>query len=311
MGVAAAAPAPNPVPSQPFRFQDLHANIAELLAKDLFFIGAHPKSGTTWLQVMLNAHPEVSCSGEGHFLDRFAPLLEHALNTHNQLIARKNDSIFKEFKPFPYFDKEALAYLLMSSISLLLLRSNDHRRVRAIGEKTPDNVLHFATLAVLLPRARFVHVVRDGRDCAVSAWFHNLRVNPQETRRRHKDMADFIASMARSWKHYVERGMRFAAANPGRCLLVRYENVASQPHETMGAVFGFLGVDASFGVLRRCVDEGRFEKMSGGRQPGVEDSASFLRQGTPGNWRRHLTPEANRAFLDTAGDLMTMLGYPH
>jgi Sulfotransferase family len=294
---------------QTFSYQDLHANIAELLAKDLFFIGAHPKSGTTWLQTMLNAHPEVSCSGEGHFLNRFAPLLENALKTHNQLIARKNGSIFKEFKPFPRFDNAEFSYLLASAIALMLLRSNDHRQARTIGEKTPDNVMHFTRLAALYPQAKFLHVVRDGRDCAVSTWFHNLRVNPGETQRRYKDVADLALAIAKIWKNHVEHGMRFCTANPGRCLVIRYENLVSQPRKTMRAVFRFLGVDASLDILHCCVDEGRFEKMSGGRPPGIEDRTSFLRQGMPGNWRQHFNAETNRAFLEIAGDPMRQLGY--
>ena len=308
----AAAPASRPVPRGPFNYEDLHTNIAALLAKELLFIGGHPKSGTTWLQVMLNAHPEISCNGEGHLLNRFAPLLENALKTHNQLIARKNGSIFREFKPFPSFDKNDFAYLLVSSIALMLLRADDgDPRVRVIGEKTPDNVLHFTHLAGLLPRAKFIHVVRDGRDCSVSGWFHNLRVDPEETRRRYPAMEDFVAFTAKTWKSFVQRGMQFCAAHADRCLVVRYEDLLSHPLDTMRRVFHFLGTDVSLGVLRRCVEEGAFETMSGGRQPGAEDRTSFLRQGRAGNWREDFSAETNRIFLETAGDVMSALRYPH
>ena len=304
----ASAP-PLPASPSPFSYRDLHADIAALLAKDLFFVGAHPKSGTTWMQAMLNAHPEVSCSGEGHFANRFAPLLESALTTHNQLITRKNGSIFKEFKPFPLFEKQEFAYLLATAIALMLLRSTDHQRVRAVGEKTPDNIVHFERLAMLFPDAKFIHVLRDGRDCMVSGWFHNLRVNPEETRRRYAALADFIPVVANSWKMHADRGMRFQAAHPDRCVTVRYEDIVVNPRQAMRAVFRFLAVDASFGVVRRCVDAASFETMSGGRQPGVEDRTSFLRQGMPGNWRHHLTPADNHAFLAIAGDVMARVGY--
>ncbi|MFP6691035.1 MAG: sulfotransferase, partial [Alphaproteobacteria bacterium] len=35
-------------------------------AKPLFFICGAIKSGTTWLQLMLDAHPDIACRGEGH-----------------------------------------------------------------------------------------------------------------------------------------------------------------------------------------------------------------------------------------------------
>ena len=307
--MAGPVAAAKPVPQERVDYQDLHANIEKFLAKDLFFIGAHPKSGTTWLQVMLNAHPEISCSGEGHFINRFAPLLETAVKTHNQLIARKNGSIFREFKPFPLLGQHEFTYLVASAISLMMMRATDFQRARVIGEKTPDNVLHFAQLAAIFPNAKFLHVLRDGRDCVVSTWFHNLRVNPEETQRRYQTMHDFITFMAKSWSSYVDRGLRFQAAYPQRCLTVRYEDMVANPRDAMRAVFQFLSVDVSLAVLRRCVEAGKFETMSGGRQPGEENRASFLRQGMPENWRQHLTPEDNKAFLDIAGNVMTRVGY--
>jgi len=308
-GTPQPARAPSSASSKPFSYRDLHADIETLLAKELFFIGAHPKSGTTWMQAMLNAHPEISCSGEGHLVNRFAPLLEVALNTHNQLVARKNGSIFKEFQPFPLFGKQEFGYLLGSAIALMLLRSTDYQHVRVVGEKTPDNVMHFAQLATLFPGAKFVHVLRDGRDCMVSGWFHNLRVNPGETQRRYPGLRDFVAVIANSWKAFVERGMSFHAAHQDRCFTVRYEDMVANPRDTMRAVFRFLSVDTSLDIVSRCVDAGRFENMSGGRQAGSEDRSSFLRQGRPENWRQHLTPEDNQAFLAIAGDVMARVGY--
>jgi hypothetical protein len=314
---ASMAPAQRPPPAMQItslatsKYQTIHTEIAKFLEKDLFFIGAHPKSGTTWLQVMLNTHPEVSCSGEGHFINRFSPLIKSALKSHNLLIASKNSSIFKEFKPFPLFSGQDFAYVVASSIALMLMRSNDHQRARVIGEKTPDNVLHFSQLAALFPRAKFLHMLRDGRDCAVSTWFHNLRVNPKVTRRRYPAMGDFVEFMAKSWKTHVEAGMHFHAACPTRCLAVRFEDAVTNPRDTMCTVFRFLGADTSHATLRHCVEAGRFETMSNGRQRGVEDPTSFLRQGMPGNWRRHLTPEDNETFLAIAGDVMTRVGYSH
>ena len=48
----------------------------ELRSKQIFFIGGTAKSGTTWVQLLLDAHPEVSCNGEGHFLDNLKPALK-------------------------------------------------------------------------------------------------------------------------------------------------------------------------------------------------------------------------------------------
>jgi len=55
-----------------------------------FFVCGAPKSGTTWLQRVLDAHPQVQCSGEGHFIERFATPLAKVVRdyqNHMSLVA--------------------------------------------------------------------------------------------------------------------------------------------------------------------------------------------------------------------------------
>jgi Sulfotransferase family len=293
----------------PEEFSRLLARVHDFLAKDLFFIGGSPKSGTTWLQVMLNAHHDICCRGEGHIINHFAPLLQRSLVAHNKFIDMKNRTIFKELQGFPGFDDTHFRYLLTSVIALLLGQIPEARTARLVGEKTPDNILHFARLSVLLPRVKFLHIVRDGRDCAVSAWFHNLRTNPNEVLKRHGTVDRFALHFAPIWKGIINNGLRFQAAHPGRCVTVRYEDLSLTPRESTAHVLRFLGADASPETVETCIARSTFRTMSGGRAPGQEDRTSFMRQGTPGNWREHLSPDCARDFVSLAGDAMTRLRY--
>jgi Sulfotransferase family len=297
----------NSTPPVPFDFAARHQDIARLLAKDLVFIGAYPKSGTTWLQVMMNAHPEISCRGEGHFINRLGPLLEKALEAHNKLIAYKNTVLADGLPPFPVFEREDVLYLMTSAIALLLNRYDDGSRV--IGEKTPDNAEYFPLLATLFPRAKFVHMVRDGRDCGVSAWFHNQRTHPDRMSRKGITLDGLMTFTAQHWASSVAAGVQFTAAHPDRCMTIRYEDVVAQPTAVMERVLDFLGVASTADAVRRCVDAGSFETMSGGRQPGTEDRSSFVRQGVPGDWRVHLAPSVNDAFVSHAGAQLKQFGY--
>ena len=69
-----------------FDYDSLHLSISELRSKQIFFIGGAIKSGTTWLQLLLDSHPDVSCDGEGHFPDHFAPLLKRALDEQSAVL---------------------------------------------------------------------------------------------------------------------------------------------------------------------------------------------------------------------------------
>jgi hypothetical protein len=274
-----------------------------------FFIGAFPKSGTTWLQVMLDAHPDIACRGEGHLMNQLAPRLTELIARHNAYIRTKNESLFAGIAAYPLLDGDAIRHLIATAVALSLAQIPGGAPVRAVGEKTPDALLHFPLLARLFPAARFIHLVRDGRDCAVSAWYHNQRVNPDQTSQRFRDFEAFLDTVAGSWVGFNEAGRRFGAAHPDRYLVVSYEELAGAPEATLGRVLGFLGVGASAGSLARCAAQGAFERMTGGRRAGEADAGSFLRNGLPGDWERHFSAAANHRFLAIAGALLGLLGY--
>ena len=297
-----------PLQHSPSHFADLHDGIRDLLGKEWFFIGAFPKSGTTWLQVTLDAHPEILCRGESHFANVLSPALSWLLSNQNKLIDSKNTSIFKEFFPFPQFGDADFEYLLKSALGLLMLRSGDTANARLIGEKTPDNVRFFPQLQRLFPQARFMNILRDGRDCAVSMWFHNQRTINAQTQ-KYESLDAFAISIAPSWRAHVIEGMRFADAAPRHCLNVSYEDLISHTPTVLGTILHFLGASQSDGDVAACMEVGSFQRMSGGRSPGQEDQSSFMRRAEPGNWREHLSPAANKTFIATAGDVLALLGY--
>src|SRR4029077_9007265 len=69
-----------------FDFRAMHAQIGALLDKQIFFLGGAVKSGTTWLQALLDAHPQVSCTGENHFVDCLSPRLKKSLEEFNRIL---------------------------------------------------------------------------------------------------------------------------------------------------------------------------------------------------------------------------------
>src|SRR5262249_31477144 len=77
-----------------FDYDRLHTAVSKLRQKQIFFIGGTPKSASTWLQLLLNAHPSVSCSGEGHFPDRLWGPLKQAVGQHCQSIQEHNKKLF-------------------------------------------------------------------------------------------------------------------------------------------------------------------------------------------------------------------------
>lgn len=292
-----------------FDFDALHAEIAALRQKQLFFIGGAAKSGTTWLQLLLDRHPAISCNGEGHFPTYLIPRLIGAMDEYNQDIAWKNQTIFGELPGYPQLDESHIAYLWASAAALQLSAQARSRDVRLIGEKTPDNVRFFGLLAEAFPSAKFLHIVRDGRDCAVSGWFHNLRVSPDWTRETFATMDDYVVALAEEWAANVRTGCAFGDARPERYLAVRYEDLAVDPVPVLAGVLAFLGAETGSEILAACLGAGSFEALTGGRTRGKEDRASFFRKGVPGDWHNHFTTETSRLFEAKAGEWLGRFGY--
>jgi hypothetical protein len=199
--------------------------------------------------------------------------------------------------------------MLAGAVRELLMGPAKTATARAVGEKTPDNFMLFPELAELFADARFIHIVRDGRDCAISAWFHNGRVDPAEQAENFGTLDAYIETFAQHWATEVERCWAWCEARPRQCLQVRYEDLVDQPDLILRSLFRFLGVTARDAQLAECRRQAAFETLTRGRKAGQEDRTSLFRRGVPGDWRNHFTVADNAKFLAIAGNLSTRLGY--
>lgn len=301
-GAAAAAEAP--ASSADFSLREFHARIAGALDRQIFFVGGAPKSGTTWLQVLLDCHPQISCGGDGHFIGHLLPCLKSALETQNRIIIGKNESVFRELRGFPTFAEQHLFYLTASAALLLMLDHARGKPVRAIGEKTPDNIEHYWWLLKLVPSAKFVHIVRDPRDCAVSAWFHNRRIEPAWLEENFATIQDFARYYVERWATAVREGIAFGMRNPQRYLEFRYGDLLEESENVFRRMLDFLGVPVEPSVVEAFCAAAAFERMSGGRSRGNDDCNSLFRKGVIGDWRNYLDAETNDHCLGVAGPLL-------
>ncbi|MEJ2553789.1 MAG: sulfotransferase [Gammaproteobacteria bacterium] len=277
--------------------------------KELFFIGGTMKAGTTWLQLMLNAHPEISCQGEGHFTNVLIPGLVECYSRYTSVIEDKNRSIFQEIEGFPLPVRNHLHYVGAVAMLLLMSEYGDSAAIKLVGEKTPDNIRALPMLHLVFPRARFINIIRDGRDVAVSAWFHNLRVSPEWAMKNFGSLERFSDHYASIWQREVETAHIFAKANPGRVLEMTYEKLHDDGRNEMARVLTFLGADDSEASLERCLTAGEFKRLTKGRQMGEEDRNSHFRKGVVGDWRHHMTEATAARFAEMTKGWLRDMGY--
>lgn len=280
----------------------------------IFFVCGCPKSGTTWVQLMLDRHPEVSCAGESQLvtlLHKFSRLIDD----HNRFQRQRNRDIFGEIprlSPFPEIDREDETWLFEALIARLFDKSVHKPDVRAIGDKTPNVAEQITWFQHRAPSAKFIHVIRDGRDVAVSGWHHLRRTSTgSQTSALDRRVAfrDYALMAAQIWRDTIARCRVAAAAMPGRYHEVRYEDLQERPAAALEAMLRFLGVSTDVELCAACIAESSFATVTGGRAAGQENTGAFLRKGVAGDWHNWFDAELNAAFVSVAGTLLTGLGY--
>ncbi len=270
------------------------------------FVVGCMKSGTTWMQGMLEAHPEVCSRGEAAFAQCLVSPMIQQLNLYNKHQRAGETNTFS--------GDDVLA-IVRFAINTLQRKWVDLRpqpdRVRVIAEKTPEHAGTLDMLGAVFPQMRVIHIIRDGRDALVSGWHHNLREKGDVFRAQVSSMASYARYFAEHhWVPNVTRARDWGDAHPSRYLELRYEQMLDSTLTHARRIFGFLGVDTSDELLGQVVDRTSFSALSGGRKRGEVDNASHFRKGTSGGWRDDLDPESIDAFESIGGELLDELGYP-
>ena len=271
--------------------------LARIAACQLFFVGGAPRSGTTWLQHLLDAHPEVCCRGEGLFMKHLAEPLDTMMEERRNAVAAKNERVFRHSGGYPVPEVEDGEHLLATAILLALSRQCEGKTYRAVGEKTPENVFFFPRLKALFPNAKFIGVARDPRDVLASAWhfFHKAKGADAEKR-------DFIRLALPSLQQGTRAMLTLREKHPADCMLVTYERLHAATDATAAELFRFLGVSDETAVVAGCVARTSFAALAGG-------DAAFFRKGAVGDWPATLSPEMSRMIVGELGWAFPLFGW--
>lgn len=268
----------------------------------VFIVGC-PRSGTTLLQRVLNAHPKIAVMPEAHWIYQ---LLERTTETTPERTVK--DEIVPALLEHPKF-----ARLGISRDQLLVLIGNgEHpaystfvRRIfdlygkmqgkDLVGNKTPGLVRRLELVHELWPEARIVHLIRDGRDIFLS--IRNRPLHNRGPSARISSTEDPVSIAALWWELNVQMG-RAAGRSLGTELYceVRYESLVGRPAEICAELCALLGVPSSDAMLK-FYEKGKTKKGTRPITPGLRD------------WQSQMPADEVEAFESAAGGLLEELGY--
>jgi len=279
-----------------------------------FVVGA-TRSGTTLLRLMLDAHPEVGIPSETHFFHKLIKRGERRRLTPelmaDTIITHKRWGDFRldpddlrvrlgAVEPFNLSDGLRAFYGLYA----------EKQGKTRWGDKTPGYLRYMRRIEWVLPEARFIHLIRDGRDVALSVlpmnWGPETIIEAAEL---WVERVTLARENGTTVQHYME---------------VKYEDLIADTETELRRVSDFLELPWDAAVLdyheraeERLKEKARDlpRKASRGDQPAAARMASHAMARKPpdpkriGRWRTEMSREDRAAYESVAGDLLAELGY--
>jgi Sulfotransferase family len=278
------------------------------------FIVGVARSGTTLLRLMLDAHPELAIPPETHFIPKVIEACDERGDPHDRVL-----ELLTSHRRWPDYRldadelRERLARIQPLSAGDALrafyhLYAEKQGKPRW-GDKSPSYVRRMRRVASALPEAHFVHLVRDGRDVALSQV--EVDFGPDEVTAAAEDWVEGIAKarrQARRLRAYLE---------------LRYEDLVADPETVLRRVSEFIDLrwepamlEYHAGASDRMAEVTRdLERRGGPAIPAAVRASRHTRVAEPpqsdraGRWRTDMSEPDREAFEAIAGDLLSELGY--
>lgn len=278
-----------------------------------FVIGV-VRSGTTLLRLMLDSHPELAIPPETHFLPRVIRATRQGATPERVVWVITSHRRWGDFG----LDADELLERLRAIAPLEAgpairafyeLYAEKQGKPRW-GDKTPGYATRVRRIQRALPEARFIHLVRDGRDVVLSRARKSRRAVP-------------IPLAARRWKRRI-LSTRRRAETVTHYLELRYEDLVQDTERTLRRVCDYIDLPFDPAMLAyheragerlREIDRelpprrGRPRLGARRRLAAHEMASEPPAPERVGTWRSEMSDRDRAAFEAEAGDLLTELGY--
>jgi hypothetical protein len=270
----------------------------------LLWLASYPKSGNTWLRVVLH----------NLFRDPDEPYDINKL--HEFCSADYVAPWYQQFDPRP---SEEIPLERIAELRPKVHESLTRVHPDTVFVKTHNALIEDRGTGMITMEhtAGAIYVIRNPLD-VVPSWANhygtsidhavealNLSGHYAPSSKRH------VYQVFGSWTEHVASW----TAHPHPALhIMRYEDMAARPLETFGAVAAFLGLRPSRERLQRAIDNSTFDELKkqeskNGFGERSDNAESFFRKGQVGSWREVLTPEQVDRVIESNKEQMQRFGY--
>lgn len=234
-----------------------------------------PRSGTTLLRRILNAHPNIACPGETNLFTGLGRFLRQEVTIDGTPIGALSGLSFMGVERERVIDD-----LRNFAYGYLRDYARAHGKARW-AEKTAFNAFYLKELrSVWSDDTVFLVIVRHGLDvaCSIQELCQKNGMYLQELREYLHTEPTPLLAFAQAWSDLTESLLDFQEERVDRAYLLKYEDLVTQPDSVLADTFAFLGEDWRAPMLQEAL-------------------SSFMGVGL-GDWKTYTTDAVSRKSID-------------
>lgn len=278
---------------------------------DPFFIIGSGRSGNTLLRSMLVEGDGVVIPPESYVLGNVIRKyyeLSHFQHIQWNEICAITLAVFDGYPEFKWWDinvwnvydklknieveYRSLAYIIKEVYNEYAIKNAVI--MKKWGDKTPLNTFHLNKIHQTFPNAKFVHIIRDGRDVAVSYKKAKLYQSLEEACTRWNDSVNEVKMFSKKILN-------------NKLYEIKYEMLVSNPREEIKNVCNFLGIDFKESMLNRSQSNHLGDVSGLNHHKNVKNP---INSSSIGKWRNTLSEEEKKTVNNLCYRNLKKLGYP-
>jgi hypothetical protein len=288
----------------------------------LVWVLGSPRSGSTWLLQLLGEHDAIVPINEpqigwylGPFLSDLPGWSADQLDSSNFTMTRVQRNRRDQFFAAEFADvwRPSLGRMMRERFLWHAARypANVPLARTVVVVKEPNGSQSADVFMSALPNARFLFLLRDGRDIVDSELAANLKgswVSRQFAGAEgisDTDRREFIVQSGHKWLWRTEVVQEAYRAHPGPKRLLRYEDLRSDPATHVRSLLEWLELEVDQSQLAASIERHAFERVpEQARGPNA-----FVRSASPGLWRENLSADEQAVLEGVIGPKLRELGY--
>jgi len=276
-----------------------------------FFIVGRPRSGTTLLRTLFDAHPDVNIPPESQFIVNLYPKYGKKTTWSEKDLVSFYDDLLTQWRFDTWnMDNDKLRNALLeyqglnsySTICKVVYKQYGSffkkRDILFLGDKNPGYTIYTRRLLSIFPEAKFIHIIRDYRDNFVSIKNVDFELPAPSL-------------VVQKWKYFVKKFYKDSKSKPEAYYVINYEDLVKEPELHMEKLCDFIGIEYTNNIFNfyekkedvlKTYPSGFIHKYHSSLMQKINTSKI-------GVWKKQLSSRQVRIMDATVGKLAEQTGY--